>query len=74
MSKSKAAVLLKAAEKAQKAGNKVAATERRLAKLVKDCERAEAEYMTLVVETFATRPPASSPIGASQEGQPANPA
>ena len=73
MTKSKAAILLQAAAKASKAGAKVAACERRLEKLRKDCARAEAEYMSLIAETFATRPPASSPLGASEEGQAANP-
>ena len=73
MTKSKAAILLQAAAKASKAGAKVASCERRLAKLRKDCERAEAEYMGLVAETFTIRPSASSLLGASEEGQPANP-
>jgi undecaprenyl pyrophosphate synthase len=48
-----AATLAQAATKASKAGAKVAACERRLEKLRKDCERAEGEYMSLAAEAFA---------------------
>ena len=63
MTKTKAATLLQAGAKALKAGAKVAACERRLEKLRKECARAEAEYMGLVAETFATRAPGSSQLG-----------
>ena len=71
MTKTKAATLLQASAKALKAGAKVAACERRLEKLRKDCARAEAEYMGLVAETFATRSPGSGQSVTGEEGQPA---
>jgi hypothetical protein len=74
MSDSKASLLLKATLRAQKVGNKVAVVERRLAKLVKEKERAEAEYMGLIAESFAVQPPGSSQSVTGKEGQPANPA
>jgi hypothetical protein len=74
MTKTKAATLLQASAKALKAGAKVAACERRLAKLRKECERAEAEYLGLVAETFGTRQPGSGQSTTGEEGRPANPA
>jgi hypothetical protein len=74
MTKTKAATLLQAAAKASKAGAKVAACERRLEKLRKDCARFEAEYMSLVAETFAIGQPTSSRPSTGEEGHTTNPA
>jgi len=65
MSKTKAATVTRAAEKAQRADRRVTEAERALKKAQKARDRAEALYLSLIQESFPARTVA--PSGASQE-------
>jgi hypothetical protein len=62
MPKTRAAEVIKAAEKAQRADRRVSAAQKALSLAVRARDKAEAKYMQLVAESFA-RQPMTGPLG-----------